>query len=257
MARFERLELKYLINEQIARMIQTEISPYCGPDPYNPPERGKGYNIYSLYLDTPANSFYRAKIRNEPDRVKLRARTYSATSPVHLEVKRKVRDVIEKTRVAVARETVERAAAGLEIPLNDTPDHWGYLSRFSYLMTLTGARPILLVRYEREAYVSRVDRYARVTFDRKVDTQRVRGWDLIGREKAWQSLEADWIEAGGPSPVLLELKCETLVPRWLSQLIQRHHLRLQGFSKYTRGLEITEGKIRGRSTHPGAPPLLS
>lgn len=254
--RFERLELKYLIDEQLARVLQAEIAPYCVADEHNPVS-GKGYDIFSLYLDTPSNTFYRAKLRNEPDRLKLRARTYSPVSPVHLEVKRKCRDVIEKTRVSVEREVVERAASGLENPIVDTPSQWGYLQRFAYLMTLTGAGPILLVKYEREAYVSAVDRYARVTFDRNVFAQRVHGWDLVGQETAWHSLEADWIADGGPSPVLLELKCETLVPYWMSALIQRHNLRLQGFSKYTRGLELTEGRMRGRETRPGEPPMLA
>jgi SPX domain protein involved in polyphosphate accumulation len=249
-ARFERLELKYVIDELRARIILSEILPYCRPDPHNPPEAGLGYDIFSLYLETPSYSFYRAKMRNEPDRIKLRARTYSTTSPVHLEVKRKCVEVIEKTRAAVKRRTSHEVLRGYASPIDDTPTQRSYIERFAYFSMLTGARPMVLVRYDREAYVSSVDRYARITFDRHVVAQRVDTWDLVGQESAWTSVAGRWFWNGAISPVLLELKCETVMPHWMSRLIRRHDLRAQGFSKYCRGLEASEGMLRGIDASP-------
>lgn len=249
--RFERLELKYLIDERTARDIYAAMHPFCEPDEHNPPEFGRGYTIYSLYLDTPTRGFYRAKVRDEPDRIKLRARTYNSDGPVHLEVKRKRVDVIQKTRASVAREHWVRAAMGLERPLRDTPSQRKLQERFAYLMTITGANPTLLVRYEREAYVSTVDRYARVTFDRRVVAQPITGWELIGDSTTWCSLAGDWLRYGYHSPVLLELKCETLMPRWMSYLIRRFDLRVQGFSKYCRGVDVVAGCLRGCDPSPG------
>lgn len=249
-ARFERLELKYVIDELRARTILSDILPYCRPDLHNPQEPGVGYEIFSLYLETSSHTFYHAKMRNEPDRIKLRARTYSSTSPVHLEVKRKCGEVIEKTRAAVVRRTSHEAVRGLATPIDDTPTQREYAERFAFFSTLTGAQPMLLVRYDREAYVSSVDRYARVTFDRHVVAQRVHGWDLVGLESAWTSVAGRWFWAGMYSPVLLELKCETVMPHWMSKLIQRHQLRAVGFSKYSRGLEVSEGLLRGVDPSP-------
>jgi hypothetical protein len=249
--RFERLELKYLIDEQKAREVYAAVAPYCVSDTHNPSEVGTGYTIYSLYLDTPSKWFYRAKMQDEPDRIKLRCRAYTSDGPVHLEVKRKRVDVIQKTRATVAREHFMRAACGLERPLRDTPSQRSLLTRFAYLMTLTGATPTLLVRYEREAFVSTVDHYARVTFDRRVVAQQVSEWDLLGDPTAWCSLAGQWLSQGFHSPVLLELKCETLMPRWMSAVIQRFGLRVQGFSKYCRGIDVTDGCLRGCNPSPG------
>ena len=92
-ARFERLELKFLIEESQAEQIRSQIEPYCEPDPHcREAARGRlghsGYPISSLYLDTPALAFHEAKERGDPDRIKLRVRTYSDTSPATLEIKR-------------------------------------------------------------------------------------------------------------------------------------------------------------------------
>ena len=239
-SRFERLELKYLIDEQLARAIRSEILPYCAPDRHNSPTDG-GYMIHTLYLDTPNLAFYRAKMRDEPDRVKLRVRAYDSDGPLHFEVKRKCRDVVEKTRAVVARDRCDAASRGAAGPLGKDRSCRSYLERFVYLRALTGAAPISLIRYHREAYQSRFDRYARVTFDRQVAAQPVRSWEFEGEDEHWSSLAGRWLRSGHHSPVLLELKCERVMPAWMSALIRRHGLKRQGFSKYCRGIDVTIG----------------
>ena len=76
--------------------------------------------IDSLYLDTPALAFHQAKERGDPERLKLRIRTYPKHSPAVLELKRKVSDVIDKTRAVVDRKLVEDAAKGLAPARDDT-----------------------------------------------------------------------------------------------------------------------------------------
>lgn len=249
-SRFERLELKYLIDEQTATAIRHEILPYCSPDRHNSPIHG-GYMINTLYLDTPNLAFYHAKMRDEPDRVKLRVRAYDSDGPLHFEIKRKCRDVVEKTRAIVARDRCDAASRGSAGPLGRDRRSRSYLERFVYLRTMTGAAPISLIRYHREAYQSHIDRYARVTFDRQVAAQPVRGWDFDGEDERWCSLAGSWMRGGHHSPVLLELKCETVMPSWMSVLIQRHELKRQGFSKYCRGVDVTAGAQRGMDATPG------
>ena len=241
---FERLELKYLIDEATAGEILRRIQSYCTPDRFNP-KTGGGYAIYSLYLDTPSMAFHNAKLRDEPDRFKLRARTYSSTSAVHLEVKRKVLEVIEKTRVSVARDRSEDAASGFGEPLKDNAEQRRLLERFAYLSAVTGAEPKVLVRYEREAYVSDVDYYGRVTFDRRITAQRVSGWDLEGDPKAWVSVDDAWQGDGLHSPLVLELKCESAMPEWMNAVIKDFELSIQGFSKYSFGVEATGCEAQG------------
>ena len=113
-------------------------------------------------------------MRGDPERLKLRIRTYSKSSPALLELKRRVSDVIDKTRVVVDRKQVEEAAAGLAAPVEDSPQARHSLNEFSRIVAESGAGPTLYVRYQREAYASVVDDYARVCFDRHLGAHRQR-----------------------------------------------------------------------------------
>jgi hypothetical protein len=161
---FERLELKYLIDEVTAAAIRRAIAPHCEPDLFNGTV-GRGYSIRSLYLDSPGLVCFRAKERGDHDRFKLRARTYDAYGQVHLEIKRKRGDVVWKERAAVPRESWAEAAQGWRAPHTKNPRA---LERFARLTAELGAEPRMMVDYEREAYASHHDGYARVTFDRHV-----------------------------------------------------------------------------------------
>lgn len=241
---FERLELKYLISEELAWQIKRAIAGWCASDRFNRPGVG-GYPIYSLYLETPLMEFHKAKLRDDPDRFKLRARTYGDGTPVHLEIKRKVLDVIDKARVTVARDRIDDAVRGMGEPLKPTDTSWAILDRFARLAAITGAEPFMLIRYDREAFFSQIDHYARVTFDRRIQAQRVWGWDLAGNPNAWLSLDDAWQMDEIRSPVVLELKCETEIPMWLQNLIRDFSLRCRGFSKYSFGVETAMGRERG------------
>ena len=233
---FERLELKYWVDERQAETIRRAIDPFVVPDRHNAVLGGHGYPIYSLYFDTPALDFHHAKLRGAADRYKLRARAYDEDGPVHLEVKRKVVDVIRKTRVAVPRQSWVDAIAGFGEPVDsDNPVACRRLSSFAHLLAQAGAEPQLLVRYEREAYESHVDGYARVTFDRAIEVSVEPFADLRLGGRDWISIDRD--PEGRPfSPTLLELKCETRMPVWLMELVHRFQLRRTGFSKYGAGV---------------------
>lgn len=225
--RFERLELKYHLTERQAEVIRRAIEPWCVPDAYNGP---RGYMISSLYLDSPTLEFHRARLRNDRDRLKLRIRTYESTGPAQLEIKRKVGKIIAKERTAVARDALLVENGDDEIA-----------DLFHTLRHRTGAEPRLTVRYLREAWTSRVDSYARVTFDRNILAAAARptDWTLHPTpDGSWSRLDrGGHLHDGVTSSVLLELKCEAFVPRWMSDLITRFELRSTGFSKYSTGVQ--------------------
>ena len=231
---FQRLEFKYLIDEQQAEQIRRHIAPYCRADAYNG-TTGLGYPISSLYLDTPNYGFHLAKLRGDPDRLKLRARVYDDTGPVHLEVKRKQVDVIHKTRATVPRDQWVDAAHGFGPQLSGRQAR--HLDAFAHLAAQYGAQPQLLVQYEREAYASTVDQYARVTFDRAVRASIQRSWS-IEPDGAWVHLDTgreDRVEGF----TLLELKAELLMPYWMVELVRELRLKNTGFSKYSSGIIAT------------------
>jgi hypothetical protein len=230
-----RLELKFLITEAMAFRVREAITPVCDPDAHT----GGRYDLRTLYFDTPQRHFHRAKLRRDADRLKLRARVYggadegpAADAVVRLETKRKTGAFVRKDRTPT------------------TPRHWvdAALGRragaeaFAFEMLRHGAEPSVLVRYEREAYVSRVDPYARVTFDRRVRAQSKRSFDFDWDERRAVPLDAGrasgWRSGGGVlSPIVLELKSERQIPFWMASLIRRFDLERTGFSKYSRSVD--------------------
>jgi hypothetical protein len=255
-ARFERLELKYLIDEFTADRVRRSIEPFCRPDPHNSRphagssrSRGPGYPICSLYLDSPGLAMFRAKERGDPDRLKLRVRTYHDTDTAVLEIKRKVSDVISKRRAAVHRSQVIGIAEG-RLPAGSNPEVDHFLKDFAMTATRSGAEPALHVRYDREAYSSNVDTYARVTFDRHIEARRARGWELDAPSDGWCSFDEFRPLGQLGRSIVLELKCQSFVPWWITDLIRSHALKRTSISKYGIGIYATGLYANGDSA-PG------
>lgn len=243
-SRFERLELKYLIDEATAERVRRDIEPYCAPDPHNEPgpdRRPRGYRVTSLYLDSPGLALHHAKERGDPERIKLRVRSYRGSPIAVLERKRRVADVIDKTRAVVRREEARAAALGrYEHMADEGPEEARFLDLFAGDVARVGAEPTLLVSYEREAYASCVDHYARVTFDRHIQATRADGWGLDETDGPHTVHFDDyWSRAGADRRVVLELKCQSCVPWWITELVRRHALKRQSFSKYSVGIYLT------------------
>jgi len=231
--RFERLELKYFVTEPMARAIVGAISPYCLADEHNQ-QTGGGYSIRSLYLDSPSLACFRAKERSDPDRVKLRARVYDAAGPVSLEIKRKRGDVVWKERASVPRKDWAEYAQGFGPELKRGAQA---LERFTRLAAELAAEPKVLIDYEREAYASSYDGYARVTFDRKIRSRPCESWSVDDTgERATPLVVFD--EDMPDAQVVLELKCEQLMPRWMADVIHDFDLRRVGFSKYNTAMSV-------------------
>ncbi len=251
--RFERLELKFLIDELKAEALRSQIEPYCEADAHSlpRPESGantRGYKISSLYLDTPGLAFHRAKERGDARRIKLRARTYSATSAVTLEIKRRVSDVISKTRAVIDRNHVEATCHGLHEQHAADPQARAFLDEFARIVATSGASPTLTVRYLREAYSSCVDQYARITMDRNIEVRRTSEWNLIPDELDWCRFDHYWKTHHVTTPVVLEIKCQSIVPFWVMDLIRRNDLSRTAFSKYSIGINLT-GQVMGHQEH--------
>jgi len=253
--RYERLELKYTVGEELAERVRRSIAPFCEPDAHNAassPASGRpGYPIQSLYLDSPSLELHRAKERGDPERMKLRIRTYQRSGVLAVvELKRRSSDIIEKIRVPVRRSSIGDPASPLGSPVDGGARTAADFARCTLLASTLGAQPTLFVHYQREAYTSLVDEYARVTFDRAIRFQRTRNWDLSPSRDRWTLLEHHTGEAAPRPLVVLEVKCHSTVPGWVADVIRRHDLRRDSFSKYSIGIYATsveEGRWFPRS----------
>jgi SPX domain protein involved in polyphosphate accumulation len=243
--RFERLELKFLIDEIEAERIRRQLLPYCEIDPHSTPALDGGssvgdYQISSLYLDSPGLAFHRAKERGDSHRIKLRVRWYSQSSPAALELKSRHAEVIDKTRAAVDRRHVEDVTLGLVRPEEGDANVHVFLNEFSRIVAESGAGPTLTVRYRREAWESVVDDYARVTFDRRIQVRRTDDWRLSLEGGDWCHFDDHWRTSHLTTPVVLEIKCRSAVPIWVIDLIRQNSLCRTSFSKYSIGIQLTE-----------------
>lgn len=233
----ERYEFKYLVPERLVPDIRAtacsvgRIDRYAGPDGV--------YRIRSLYLDTRGFDLYWANAREQRDRFKLRVRSYPGkTSPAFLEVKRRVQDVIIKSRAAVpASDWRDLLAPGRPPSLDRlSPGARKAAEKFIGAFHRHDLRPALLVDYEREAYESTIDTYARLTFDRKIVCQRRETMDLDASEGGWRPVDHP-VQTQTPEPVcVLELKFERRPPPWMVALVRRLDLVRHSFSKYCYGV---------------------
>jgi len=242
-SRFERLECKYLIDEQKVDQVRKHLEPYCQPDRYNIQStdsgRLSGYPVSSLYLDSPGLAFHEAKQRGDPDRLKLRIRTYENSDSAVLELKRRVSDVVEKSRARVEPGQVREIALGRVVPLDADADMRLFLNRYARIAMQHSVQPSLQLRYQREAYSSSVDQYARITFDRQIVAQRTSQWSLEPDTDHWCFFDDWWRPGFSGKPVLLELKCHSSMPGWMIELTKRNDLQRVSFSKYSVGIYVT------------------
>lgn len=228
----DRYEFKYIVPEWQVDEVRRAIEPFCVLDPNSARSPNHEYPIQSLYLDTINRDLYRISRERRARRWKARVRHYDGSDTVFLEVKNKDCDMVKKPRAKIPLDGwVERVRG---------PLHEGACSAeqlFCQRLMRYGLVPTLMVRYQREAWLSTVDSYARVTFDRRIMCQPWSDWSLDADPHGWVALDSAQTMGGVPRGVVLELKCLSAVPHWLSNVARSIGLRKIRYSKYCRGIE--------------------
>jgi hypothetical protein len=250
----DRHEAKYIIPRTLVPEIRRFIQPFCEPDPH-----GHGfpreYDVTTIQLDSPSLALHHAKENDALNRFKLRVRIYGrpGSSPVFLEVKRKIRGTIMKSRTSIpfdawSRELVYGTKTSLAF--KSQKEEIGFLE-FVRLVREIGAVPVILVRYTRESYFSTNDRYARVSFDRHLLYQPTRSWTYWGEGGHWYCLDTALAQNKqfNFSGVILELKTLSDTPRWMIDLVQHFDLVRTGNCKYSTAV-WQEAVFRGIPAMP-------
>ncbi len=242
-----RHELKYVVSEATACSVRRFIRSYLERDEHTRPEHDWGYPVWSLYLDTPTLHLYRQTLEGLKNRFKLRMRFYDASpaSPVFLEIKRRVNDVVCKERAAITRQAAADLLSfgarpdpsGLQDPSSN--DRGGRaLENFCRLRASVAADASLYVSYLREAYVLPDSDDIRVTFDRQVEGS------------PWLAGEAIQPPPRGLRPridgVILELKFTDRFPQWMRDVVQTFNLQRRPVPKYICCVNaVGVGRLRG------------
>ena len=238
---FERYEAKYIIPRQLVPQIREFIRPFCIPDPNTegtPPE----YIITTLQLDSPFGTLHYAKEQEVFNRFKLRVRTYGldGKAPVFVEIKRKMNGVVLKSRAMMPAEFWGKEAChGHKANLSFKSRHQALNYReFVRLVDAINARPVMLIRYTRESYLSKIDSYARVTFDRRMCYSPARTYTFPGPDVRWWSMDSGTALNRPFSGLILELKTYRDAPAWMVELTARFNLVRTGFCKYSTAMRL-------------------
>lgn len=239
----ERYELKYHIPIALVEPISRYIESYCEMDYYSEVSPDLFYTINSLYLDSPSLYLLRSKESSTGYCFNVRMRSYGdgANPPYFFEVKHKVGEFVKKKR-AVTYES--EWLQYLEAP-SDNPN----LEQFRLIKDIYNLSPKILTQYRRKAYLSVVDEYARITFDRDLRFMECEDWLLSPQEAQMSHYDqADFFGCYGDN-VVLELKCEKKIPLWMVDLIKRFQLERKSFSKYGNSMAVCHANPA--LMHPG------
>jgi len=238
-----RYEFKYAIPEALARRVARFIEPYCEIDPLAPRDGGT-YTITSLYLDTRTLALHRSVLDLQPRRMKVRVRSYGTDcdGPAWAEIKRRDVDVIMKSRARLPRDGWQ---ALLDRDAPPELENWGLGDKalsvvrdFHEQVSARDLSPVLAVRYEREAWVGRLDRAVRVTFDRGLRYCPTRDAVLPTDESAYRPTDVAESFEGNASHVVLEIKFDARFPVWLTDMVRTFDLIRGSFTKYTTSVEL-------------------
>ena len=234
-----RYELKYTVSEALALEIRDYIQPFFSLDRNAARDVG-GYTVNNVYLDTPGLRFYYDTKFRQETRLKSRVRYYGAApdSTVVLEIKHRHNTISWKRR---RRIPVGEWPGVLDIArsASSTPSVVAIPKTFEEVNHLYGTRSVLHVRYFREPYISDIDDYGRITFDRGLRYRLTHGASELGCADAAMTYYGDQgTVQEEDSPVVLEIKTPAFVPQWATDLVRRFSLRQRGYSKYCYVIDV-------------------
>jgi hypothetical protein len=149
-----RYELKYRISESKAEAIAQFIKPYLHLDRYCKLRPSSAYPVATLYLDSRNLRLCRESLEGKKNRFKLRIRSYTDDPdyPYFFEIKRRLNTIIIKDRHRVMHRDVAPLLSGLSVRPQDYGTDGEMLRQFQLYMDGINAKPVICVRYVRQAY---------------------------------------------------------------------------------------------------------
>ncbi len=238
---FSRFECKYIVDPAIVPGMREFLEPFTVLDSYASSADGLRYPICSLYLDSPDLALYQQTVEGERDRFKLRVRTYSddPAQPAFCEVKRKLNSVVHKRRAGIGRALVPQLLGGDGFdPARLRDDVRRDAEYFRYHVLLTDARPVIRIKYLREAYQATGNEPARITIDTDLMHAVTFDEELCHAFGRWTATRLDG--------VILEIKFTERFPWWIQELVREFGLAQRAVPKYV--LSVDHMLLEGRES---------
>lgn len=229
---FNRFELKYLLDLRKAECFKKDLEPNLVPDNHGS-DNGR-YSITSLYYDSPDMRCYREKEDGLKFRRKLRIRLYendtslTEETPIFVEIKQRYDRVTQKRRAILTYSEGLHLCNDRQIPRH-APDDAVTVEEIYTFCWQYNLQPTSIVHYDRQAFVGTTyDPGLRVTFDTRLTYQL----NQLNLHEPYAG-----VSMLAPNLVVLEIKVNERLPKWLADLIARHNLSITRVSKYCLSIE--------------------
>ena len=221
-----RHELKFLLAAASKARFLSLIRDGIQPDRHG--DQHGAYRVSSLYYDTMDWQAYYEKLDGVLLRKKFRLRYYGLPeeepSVSFFEIKHRYGNLISKERAVLAPEICGRLLKQ-ESDLDELAERGGSTVErvlgFHHRQPLS---PALIVSYLRHAWTGVEDEDLRVTFDHFLTAHPPDDYLSPGRGAGLPFLP--------PDQIVLEIKFNRNLPRWLQQRLIQHRLRPVRYSKY-------------------------
>jgi len=227
----ERFELKYLLSREQAAALFAEVAPYMEEDFHG---GGEAYAITSLYYDTTDLHCYWEKIDGLKYRRKLRIRHYEGQAkllpetPVFVEIKQRVNRTVQKRRARFTFSAALALCRGEEIEHDAA--RGPFVREVQAFTDAQRLQPAAITSYFRRALVGTVhDPGLRITFDADIRYRSI-DLDLASRNSGRHMIH--------PERVVLEVKANERIPRWLAGLVGEFNAQIIRISKYCQSIEV-------------------
>lgn len=208
-------ELKFVVDLDLAEEIHGWSRAHLQADPCGNGPDHDGYDITTLYLDTPGFDVLRRQ--DSFGRGKYRIRRYGESDQIFVERKMKSRGLVGKRRSNIPRQELPLLA------LNEPDPAWP-AAWFHRRLLLRNLHPVCQVSYSRIARVGQVEEGpVRLTIDRGLHAWHASDWAFVTRK---------------PSPdltagiAIVELKFRDVLPQLFERLLLGYPLAPRNMSKY-------------------------
>ncbi len=241
-----RYEYKYLVPNTLIDKLRTELSPYMELDNFAKRHSDGQYTVRSIYYDSPGFACYKEKLDGVKIRNKYRIRGYdkcSKKSITFLEIKHKNTNCISKIRVPIYYTDVAKTLDSGRIDdfvlsFSGNGAEKKDARKFLYYYYIKNLRPVVLVIYDREAFIGKMDPSLRLTFDKNLRSVIFPDLEQLYNE--------DKVKSTLTNHFILEIKFFGSLPNWIISLISKYGFNRQALSKYTMSLE-THAEFKNKS----------
>lgn len=222
-----RVENKYLCTDYEMAILKQRVEQLL---PTDRNQKGECYSIRSVYFDTYGDECFYGNAEGVDRRNKYRIRIYdNSARKIHFEIKQKQNGYIRKESFELQQEECEKLLEGKTLDVTVQND--SVRNRVMLQQQLKMLRPVLIVDYERSAYICSIGN-VRITFDRNIAAST--------SVRDFFEKKIPMIPVLQPHVHLLEVKYDEVLPDYIAQALNLGNLQQISFSKYYLGRQVVD-----------------